>query len=149
MDILTRFNNGNCDWQILSPGLAEDSGLETAVIISLFSDRRAEEGDVPAGSDHRGWWGDTYADSDGDRIGSRLWLLSREKQLPQALIKAEEYAMESLAWLVEDGIAGRVEVTAASIAAGILGLEIRIHRGDAPPSRYRFEYFWQGGLNAV
>ncbi len=60
-----------------------DAGLETAVIISLFTDRRAGENDeLPATeTDRRGWWGNTLQDAD-DEIGSKLWLLCREKQLP-------------------------------------------------------------------
>jgi len=143
-DIKTLYKDFAGDWQILSPGLAEDSGLDTAIIISLFSDRRAEDGDLTAGESRRGWWGDTYAVTEGDKIGSRLWLLSREKQLPQVVARAEEYAAEALAWLIEDGIAGRVDVTASVIAQGMLGLEILIYRNDAPPARYRFDYFWQG-----
>lgn len=146
-DIKTIYKDFSGDWQIVSPGLAEDSGLDTSVIISLFTDRRAEDGDLPAGDNRRGWWGDTYAEIEGDNIGSRLWLLSREKQLPQILARAEEYAMEALAWLTEDGIADRIETAAAIIANGILGLEIRIYRNADPPVRYRFEYFWQGQTN--
>lgn len=143
-DIRTIYKDFASDWQVLAPGLAEDSGLDTAVIISLFTDRQAEDGDLPAGENRRGWWGDTYADIEGDKIGSRLWLLSREKQLPQVLAKAEEYASEALAWMIADGIADRVQVTAAVISQGVLGLEIQIYRNDNPPVRYRFEYFWQG-----
>lgn len=147
-DIKTIYKDFAGDWQILSPGLAEDTGLDTGIIISLFTDRRAEDGDLPAGENRRGWWGDTYAEIEGDRIGSRLWLLSREKQLPRVLAKAEEYANEALAWLIEDGIANRVNVTAAIIAQGVLGLEIQIYRRDALPARYRFDYFW-GGSNVI
>lgn len=73
--------------------LVAENTLRTAVILSLFLDRRADDDDVlPNGSnDRRGWWADTVAPmteygiggglASGDRIGSRLWLLSREKQL--------------------------------------------------------------------
>ena len=57
--------------------------LQTAMLISLFSDRQAAPGDViPDGSnDPRGWWGD-------NTIGSRLWLLSRSKQTQDTLQRA-------------------------------------------------------------
>jgi hypothetical protein len=53
--------------------------LQTAVIISLFSDRRAGPDDaMPAGeTDRRGWVGDEFATSDfdarADSWGSLLW----------------------------------------------------------------------------
>ena len=144
-DIKTVFGDLGGDWQVLAPGLAEDDGLETAVIISLFTDRRAEGDDeLPAGDDRRGWWGDALAEVEGDRIGSRLWLLSREKQLPSVVARAREYALEALQWLLEDGVASTVDVTAEIVRQGVLGLSVEIRRPDQPAVRYRFEQFWKG-----
>jgi len=90
-----------------------DDGLETAVIISLFTDRRARDDDElpdPNNPDKRGWWGDLVAEVEDDQIGSRLWLLERSKTTPDVLVKAKEYAEEALDWLISDGIAKRGEV---------------------------------------
>lgn len=147
------------DWQTSPPQLAADDGLETAVIISLFTDRRAADDDtLPDGSgDRRGWWADTYPDIPGDRIGSRLWLLSREKDLRAVVHRAREYAEEALGWMVDDGIAARVEVRAGWVdrvsgaiteakspqsRPGVLGLGVVVHRPDAPVARFRFDVFW-------
>lgn len=132
------------DFSVGGPGLQEDDGLETAVVLSLFSDRRANLDDVlpDTSIERRGWWGDGFADVLGDRFGSRLWLLSREKQTDQVLERAREYAKEALAWLLEDGIAREVLVTAEVVRPGVLGLGIEIRRGDAAPVRYRFDSFW-------
>lgn len=137
------FDQG-ADYALASLGLVADDGLETAVILSLFSDRRAEPDDtIPDGSgDRRGWWADAWPASEGDRIGSRLWLLHREKQLPSVLARAEEYAREALAWLVEDGVAEAVEVVASNPRAGILAIDVAIARPVAPVARYRFDAFW-------
>jgi phage gp46-like protein len=84
-------------WSVAKPGLTQDEGLETAVLLSLFSDRIARQDDVlPSGDDRRGWWADAYAEIEGDAWGSRLWLLSREKQTASVLRRAEEYASEAL-----------------------------------------------------
>lgn len=126
------------------PGLAEDDGLQTAVVLSLFTDARARVDDaLPDGStDRRGWWGDAFADRTGDRMGSRLWLLHREKQLAQVPQRAREYAQEALAWLIEDGIAREVRVTAEWVSQGVLALGVEIRRGAGAPVRYRFDAFW-------
>ena len=130
-----------------------DDGLRSAVIVSLFTDRRAETGDAlpeGAGGDRRGWWGDALppvvagVPIDGDRIGSRLWLLSREKQLRQVVNRAREYAAEALDWLIEDGIAERVEVDAEILRTGMLGLEIVIHRPPGDAVDFRFAFAWEG-----
>lgn len=145
-DIRTVFRDFAGDLEISGGALAADDGLETAVVISLFTDRRAEPGDpLPdAGADRRGWWGDALADVPGDRIGSRLWLLAREKQTQATLARAREYAAEALRWMIEDGVARAVNVTAEIVRDGVLGLGIEIVRSDKPVVQYRFDSFWKG-----
>lgn len=116
------------DLAIDDNGLMVGESLETAVIISLFSDRLAAADDLlPDGSDdRRGWWGDAFAPVDGHLIGSRLWLLGREKQLTRVLKRAEEYAGEALQWLIADGIVTRVAVTASVAPGNLLALQIEL-----------------------
>ena len=129
--------------------VAEDS-LRTAVILSLFLDRRANDDDIlPNDSDdRRGWWADTVApmtdygigggSASGDHIGSRLWLLSREKQLAGVLERARHYAEEALTWLVEDGVATAVQVTATNPRQGWLVLEVTVTLSDTSEYRETF-----------
>lgn len=139
-------------WQIVSgdialsgANLATDEGLQTAVIVSLFTDRRAEVDDVvPDGSDdRRGWWADAYPNIEGDRIGSRLWLLYREKQLSSVLARSREYAEEALRWLLDDGIASAVRVQAEVVQQGMLGLAVEIERPARDVIEYRFQRLWE------
>lgn len=146
MDLRTVYDSESraADLLLASPQLATDDGLESAVLISLFTDRRADADDtLPDNTgNRRGWFGDGYADVAGDRIGSHLWLLGREKQLPVVLQRARDYAREALAWLIEDGIARAVEVEATWLRQGVLQLLVEIRRADAAPLRFRFETFW-------
>ena len=103
------------DLSVVDEDLESESGLETAVIISLFTDRRARDDDElpdPNNSDKRGWWGDLVAEVADDQIGSRLWLLERAKTTENVLVKAKEYAEESLSWMIEDGVAKEIVVEA-------------------------------------
>lgn len=137
------FEHG-ADYALDALGLTEDAGLETAVVLSLFTDRRAASDDpVPDGADRRGWWADGVTGEAGDRIGSRLWLLWREKQMPSVLVRARQYAEEALAWLVTDGVARRIEVQASIPQRDVLRLDVAIDRPDAPPVRYRYDNFWR------
>lgn len=99
-----------CDFRY-DGGLALDTTPLTPVLLSLGSDRRAEpddtlpdtvtEGSIAAGlNPRRGWAGDAF-DEDGNRAGSRLWLLEREKQTDDVLARVQDYAQQSLAWLAE------------------------------------------------
>jgi phage gp46-like protein len=92
--------------------------LQTAIIISLFTDRRATADDkLPANeTDRRGWLGDelTGDDFDGrpDPWGSLLWTCYGGKSNTDLLESARFAASECLEWMVRDGIASRIEVTA-------------------------------------
>lgn len=97
-----------------SGGLDGGDPLGGAVIVSLFSDRTADPDDMTPdlGPDRRGWWGDALRDS-ADRLGSLLWLKRREKKTEKARHEIEVAATAALDWLLEDGIAAEVEVTAS------------------------------------
>jgi phage gp46-like protein len=135
--------------------IATDDSLRTAVILSLFLDRRARDDDrLPDGStDRRGWWADTVAPMteatlairDGavsvrrpDQIGSRLWLLSRELQVEEVVRRAHDYAVEALTWLIEDGYAVKVDVRAFIPRFQMLGLDIRIRPASGGTQDYSF-----------
>ena len=131
--------------------LVAENTLRTAVILSLFLDRRADDDDIlPNGSDdRRGWWADTVAPmteygiggglASGDRIGSRLWLLSREKTLPEVLRRAHDYAFEALIWLVDDGIARAVDVDATMPRPGLLALAVKIFLPDGQDRNFTYK----------
>lgn len=130
--------------------LESEDGLFTAALISLFTDRRAYDDDVlpdPQSDDRRGWWGDLAStEVDGDQIGSRLWLLERSKVLPEILTRAEEYAREALEWMVEDGIAAKVEVFAerqGSVEAPVLALKVEIYKVDGQVEAMEFSTQWE------
>lgn len=125
--------------------LERDDSLQTAVIISLFTDRRASPEQIPAElpqDDLRGYWGDIANATPSDQTGSLLWLLAREKQLPQIIGRAQQYCREALAWMVEDLVATRVEVTAEFAAQGWMLILVDIFRPTGSPVRYRFNYEW-------
>lgn len=146
MDIAIAYKTFSGDLRVDAGDLAKEGSLYTAVVLSLFLDARAKDDDViPDGSgDRRGWWGDAYASSTGDSIGSRLWLLTREKQLASVLAKAAEYAEEALAWLVTDGAAKNVTVTPSIPQQGVLGLLVQIERPDGSRVQFLFNNLWEG-----
>lgn len=115
----------------------EDS-LATAMVLSLMCDRTAQPGEVEPGADRRGWWPDAFAE-DGDRFGSRLWLLEREKQTEQTLQRARAYVREALAWVVEDGFATGIELTVFAPQRGWLVAQVVLTL-DGGSRRYRFEW---------
>lgn len=132
------------DGRQLSLGLDSTEPLVRAVVISLFTWRRANaDDDLPSGT-RQGWWGDTYPGVSNDRIGSRLWLLTRSKLLPETVRKAREYAEEALAWLVQDGVAARVDVEAERHGIDTLALACRLYqRNGTLVADIRFSNAWE------
>lgn len=118
--------------------LALEDGLQTAIILSLFTDARADrDAKLPLQqTDRRGWVGDEFMTAtQGARAeawGSALWLIYISKVTPDVLERARFAAQEALAWLVRDGIASRVVVTAqwAGPALDRLALRCAIYKPD-------------------
>lgn len=133
------------DWLLSGAALDATRDLETAVILSLFTDRRASDSDrLPGGgTDRRGWWGDAAR---ADRpMGSRLWLLAREKTTPALRVRAEGYVREALDWMIEDGLADRIDVV-SEYAPGTparLDILVTIVRDGIEIYARRFDPFWQ------
>jgi len=124
-------------------GMWPDEPLVRAVIVSLFSWRRANPDDELPSDERMGWWGDTYPTVPNDRIGSRLWLLSRAKLTEQVRLRAKEYALEALQWLIDDGIASRIEVQAERHGLSTLAMACRIYREGGAQIDIRFSDVWR------
>ena len=135
------------DLTVLYGDLATDDGLRTSVIISLLTDRLADaDAAIPDGTnDRRGWWGDLPLDTADDPpapdfIGSQLWLLAREKQLPEVARRAEHYAREALQWMLDGDVATRIDAVATFPQLGWIQLQITIWQGT---SSVTFNPMWQ------
>ncbi len=147
MDIRVRqLSTYGFDVTFRSGDFLAEQGLETAVFISLFTDRRAEVEELPPLEvDTRGWWGDLFATDEGDEIGSKLWLLDRAAVTQDALNRAQEYAEQALQWLIDDGIAERVTVVASFIGRVGYLLEIEIKKPNTnQASNFRYQMSWDG-----
>lgn len=134
------YNRGD----LVQAGAALMTGLDlqTAILISLFTDRMAAVDDViPDGSnDPRGWWGD-------NSIGSRLWLLSRAKQTQATLQRAYDYIGESLQWLIDDGVVARFDVMCQWVRPSMLGTQIIAYKQDGTRLLTgKYVYAWNGTL---
>lgn len=136
--------NARGDWSMSGPDLLAGSDLATAVLVSLFTDRRADADDViPDGSGNpRGWWGDAYRASP---LGSKMWLLARAKQTEDTRLSAQDYCQDALQWLIDGGIASGVSVTTSWQAPGFLAAQIVITQPTgAEPVTLNYQWAWKG-----
>lgn len=141
-DIGLEWTPEGIDVALRDDDIAEDEGLRTAALLSVLMDRRAADDDqLPSPGDLRGWWGDELAGPEGDRIGSRLWLLSRSAAEPGVARRAKAVAEDGLAWLIEDGVASSVDVS-AELVDGDLSIDVTIHRPHDEDIDVRFARVW-------
>lgn len=148
MGIFRQDINVTIDGQNLNLNMVQADPMIRAVIISLFSWRRANPDDELPTEDRFGWWGDTFATEQNDRIGSRLWLLSRAKLTNDTLTKAEGYVREALQWLIDDNVAARIDVEVEREGIDRMEIGVTIYRTTGQPVELRFSDFWDA-LNAV
>lgn len=147
MDVSMRFFPGTFESDIELDGsdLLVDYDLETAVILSLFTNRRANDDDpLEVGESKQGYWGDTFPPAKNDKYGSKLWLLRREKQLDTVLERAREYVIEATNWLLEDNVASAVRVEVGvygAVESGILGIHLEIDR-PVGSANFKYQYVW-------
>lgn len=136
MDALLNWNETYADLALANGDLAMDTGLATAVVISLCTDGRAAFSDElpPGTTQRRGWWA-----GDAD-FGSKLWLLVREKTTQKTAFRARQYAEKALSWMVEDGLAESVKVEAEILNPETIAVGIEIRRG----SNKKYDYLWRG-----
>jgi len=130
-DIEIAFVDNQFCLQIENGDLKDDQGLETSVSISLFSDQRVTEdelGDLE--TDKKGWWADSISEIENDKIGSKLWLLSRSKQSDSVLSDFEIYSAKALEWMTEDGLTKNISTSADYNDNGDLILDIEITKPD-------------------
>ncbi|WP_242183073.1 phage GP46 family protein [Sphingomonas sp. CARO-RG-8B-R24-01] len=118
-------------------GLVSGRDIETAVLISVFTDAAAGPDDaIPDGSnDPRGWWGDPS-------MGSKVWLLQRAKRTTGTLQLAKAYLRDALAWLIADQVAASVDIS-AEWQGTRLACAIAVTRPSGDAVTVAFEYAWK------
>ncbi len=136
----------NIDIDIQAGDLVAENGLETAVLVSLYSDRYVPPEELPAGfaeaGDPRGWWADAIAEIPNDRIGSRFWLLARGKINNDTANQMREFAQEALAWMIEAGFAARIDTSSLVTAGESVQLFISILRPSG--AEIPLKFLWDG-----
>jgi phage gp46-like protein len=138
MDIGLSLIDGSFDVEIKNGDVVRDDGLETAVTISLFTDRRVTEEEKPyLANSKRGYWGDLFSEIDGDKMGSRLWTLEREKRTTEVLRRAEDYTREALQWLIDDGVVLSISAISSYDDNKFLNIDVKIIKPLGNESRYK------------
>lgn len=126
---LTRTDAGYYDVSIGDDGdVVKTDSFDTALMLSIFCDRRASESEVPEPQHRRGWIGNMFGQVE---YGSKLWLLYQARLTNNNVNRARGYLEQALSWLVDLGYLRRVVVeTARDLDGGKLIANIQLQRFD-------------------
>ncbi len=146
-DIKILYNSETKEYDIkyANGDLFRENGMTTALLMSLFTDRRANDDDVlPNPEDKRGWWGDLL-ETDGDKIGSRLWLLSGKKD-QSALNFTYDAIKEAVQWFVNDGLWQKFNISVEYIGS-ILAFQLDAYYANGQKTSYMFKGLWENEMS--
>ena len=132
------------DIEIDNGDFVPDEGLETMVLISLFSDVFVEK-DSSYNGESRGYFGDYLFNYP---LGSKLWQLDRAKIDKTTITLATQYMKECLEWMVTDGIADRIETLAqkAPDRSDTINLYIAIYKPGSDVEGFKYSTQWKTQL---
>ena len=101
-----RLNNAQGFYDIcwLETGDMEtDDTLDTAILVSLFEEKRATKSEFPANERRRGWLGNDTTPT--FEQGSKIWEFEQERVTGTTLAELGVVIRNSLQWLIADKIA--------------------------------------------
>ncbi len=144
--VLQVLPDGMYDLQIGPDGdiLTADS-FDTAIIVSLFTDRRAGASEVGASRNRRGWIGNES--TPGIEMGSKLWLFEQARNGIDTMNGLADAAQAAIQWLVDDGFAVAVSATATPSNVSLATLSILIERVPGEVERRDFELWQNTGVS--
>jgi phage gp46-like protein len=130
------------DISILNTGDFEtDDGLETAIIISGFTDAKVTQTEYPSES-QRGWWADEFVN---DGLGSKLWLCDRSKISNELFSNLKKYWMDCLQWMVDSSSVKTIDVEVVQSEKYTVNINIEITKNDNSVFEYSVPWFVQIG----
>lgn len=158
LSFIRRGSSPYCDLAIVGGDLVTGDELETFILKAILTDGRVTEeefkeakiGNLNSNNVNRlrGWWGDSYQEIKGHKIGSKLWLNVRQKKTTKVLEDQIEYVKLALKPLIDDGVASSVAVTAewgeSDSGDGVMLMSIQITKPNMSTQNYKFAFVWEG-----
>jgi phage gp46-like protein len=134
---LEEIDGGLYDIQLDSAGdILSGDFFDTAILVSLFAERRANESEVLESEHRRGWIGNES--TPGFEIGSKLWLFEQSRLTSTTINGVSSAARQALEWLIDDEFAESIDAVDARIIDGGLGLDVTTRRPNSCVERRFF-----------
>ena len=131
-------DDGSFTIGITNGDLTAEEGFDTAINLSLFTDKRAPEGRISEEKNSRGSLRDIVSVVPNRKHGSLLWLVEQSRLTAENRNLITSYSQDALNWFVEDKLAKSVVVITEIIPR--LGFKINIvitYNNDEVANHYR------------
>jgi phage gp46-like protein len=121
--------------------LMADNNYSTAIYLSLFGGNKDDSGVVKT---NKTWWGNTLRGTKkNEKLISRVQNIIRSMPLTVKNIRrAEDAAVLDLAWMVEEGLADKVEASGSTQGKNRFCLEINLSKSETSIFEYSFNTIW-------
>lgn len=134
---LLESDNSTYDIQLGSDGdiLTQDF-FDTAIIVSLFTERRANESEVLDPALRRGWVGNES--TPGFEQGSKIWLFEQARITRSVLNGLSTAVKDALEWFVDSGFADSIDAVEVTATTTGITLSTNIRRPNSQVDRQFF-----------
>lgn len=117
------------------------NGMETACLVSLFTDRRLPESVAPYPMSRSGWIGNIRTAKEPRQLGSELWALENARLTTYLLAQRKEACTRAFDWMLIDRAARSVSATSRYNSDGVVSDGIEITARDGV--KYSAVYLWE------
>lgn len=119
--------------------------FDTAIIVSLFTDKRALPSQVLENALRRGWIGSEF--TPGFEMGSQLWIFSQARLTRDTINAMISIANESLKWMISSNLAISTKADVTPISGRVV-LQIEISRPDSKVEKRLFDLWNNSGVTS-
>jgi phage gp46-like protein len=110
--------------------LDREKWIEGWITRQLYTRGRVECEEHPLGKADGGWWADSFRPVAGNaarfKSGSKLWALKWSSVTNETLLKAKQYTLEALSYLIDWGIVATMNVTTLFVSHNVMHIRIAI-----------------------
>lgn len=136
---------GPADMIVGTNDLIRDPGLESACIITIGTDARADNSDIlpNKNSNRSGFWGSQLL---GFQVGNKLWLLGRSNLTSATAATARQYLEEGFEWMIREGIASEIIISAWVALPSQLNFSVKIYKPSGSGVTFGFYLNWENQI---
>jgi phage gp46-like protein len=144
-DLLLEDTPDGGDIQIKEGLFVPDRAFGTAVYLSLFGGNTGDGGKV---RNSKTWWGNTLAGTAAnERLVSRFQaLIAGSPMTTKNIQEAENAALLDLNWIIEEGVADKINVSGGATAHNKFALRVEIKANRKSIYENTFSVFWKAGI---